>query len=51
LHFTVTISEVPEEEYDSRSLFERLEEQKTKKQDEYDEQFALSKERKVADWP
>ncbi|XP_014004494.1 PSME3-interacting protein isoform X4 [Salmo salar] len=31
--------EAPEEEYDGRSLFERLQEQKDKKQEEYDEQF------------
>ncbi|XP_030587513.1 PSME3-interacting protein isoform X2 [Archocentrus centrarchus] len=31
--------EVPEEEYDSRSLFERLQEQKEKKQEEFEEQF------------
>ncbi|XP_076849752.1 PSME3-interacting protein isoform X2 [Brachyhypopomus gauderio] len=31
--------EVPEEEYDSRSLFERLQEQKDKKQEEFEEQF------------
>ncbi|XP_073328410.1 PSME3-interacting protein [Pagrus major] len=31
--------EAPEEEYDPRSLFERLQEQKDKKQDEYEEQF------------
>ncbi|KAJ8271912.1 hypothetical protein COCON_G00107710 [Conger conger] len=31
--------EVPEEEYDGRSLFERLQEQKDKKQEEYEEQF------------
>ncbi|KAM4618999.1 PSME3-interacting protein [Polymixia lowei] len=31
--------EAPEEEYDSRSLFERLQEQKDKKQEEYEEQF------------
>ncbi|XP_052007764.1 PSME3-interacting protein [Xyrauchen texanus] len=31
--------EVPEEEYDPRSLYERLQEQKDKKQEEYDEQF------------
>ncbi|XP_037538520.1 PSME3-interacting protein [Nematolebias whitei] len=34
--------EVPEEEYDSRSLFERLQEQKDKKQLEYEEQFKFS---------
>uniref|UniRef100_A0AAZ3QYP7 FAM192A/Fyv6 N-terminal domain-containing protein n=1 Tax=Oncorhynchus tshawytscha TaxID=74940 RepID=A0AAZ3QYP7_ONCTS len=33
----------PEEEYDGRSLFERLQEQKDKKQEEYDEQFKFSK--------
>ncbi|XP_013855051.1 PSME3-interacting protein [Austrofundulus limnaeus] len=31
--------EVPEEEYDPRSLFERLQEQKDKKQQEFEEQF------------
>ncbi|KAJ8281187.1 hypothetical protein GJAV_G00064500 [Gymnothorax javanicus] len=31
--------EVPEEEYDPRSLFERLQEQKDRKQEEYEEQF------------
>ncbi|XP_071313647.1 PSME3-interacting protein [Trachinotus anak] len=31
--------EAPEEEYDPRSLFERLQEQKDKKQEEYEEQF------------
>uniref|UniRef100_A0A8C2XNR1 Proteasome activator subunit 3 interacting protein 1 n=1 Tax=Cyclopterus lumpus TaxID=8103 RepID=A0A8C2XNR1_CYCLU len=31
--------EAPEEKYDPRSLFERLQEQKDKKQEEYDEQF------------
>ncbi|KAG5848514.1 hypothetical protein ANANG_G00099240 [Anguilla anguilla] len=31
--------EAPEEEYDARSLFERLQEQKDKKQEEYEEQF------------
>ncbi|XP_053478975.1 PSME3-interacting protein isoform X2 [Ictalurus furcatus] len=31
--------EVPEEEYDPRSLFEKLQEQKDKKQEEYEEQF------------
>ncbi|GAA6101770.1 protein FAM192A-like [Tachysurus ichikawai] len=30
---------VPEEEYDPRSLFEKLQEQKDKKQEEYEEQF------------
>lgn len=36
-------SEAPEEEYDPRSLFERLQEQKDKKQEEYEEQFKFSK--------
>ncbi|KAM9375742.1 PSME3-interacting protein [Pholidichthys leucotaenia] len=31
--------EVPEEEYDPRSLYERLQEQKDKKQEEFEEQF------------
>ncbi|CAB1432172.1 unnamed protein product [Pleuronectes platessa] len=31
--------EAPEEAYDSRTLFERLQEQKDKKQEEYEEQF------------
>ncbi|XP_029008827.1 PSME3-interacting protein [Betta splendens] len=31
--------EAPEEEYDPRSLFERLQEQKEKKQEEFEEQF------------
>ncbi|KAJ8003170.1 hypothetical protein DPEC_G00166610 [Dallia pectoralis] len=31
--------EVPEEEYDGRTLFDRLQEQKDKKQEEYEEQF------------
>lgn len=34
--------EAPEEEYDPRSLFERLQEQKEKKQEEYEEQFKFS---------
>uniref|UniRef100_H3CMS4 Proteasome activator subunit 3 interacting protein 1 n=1 Tax=Tetraodon nigroviridis TaxID=99883 RepID=H3CMS4_TETNG len=32
-------SEAPEEEYDPRSLYERLQEQKEKKQEEFEEQF------------
>ncbi|TRY82860.1 hypothetical protein DNTS_022068 [Danionella cerebrum] len=32
-------NEAPEEEYDPRSLFERLQEQKDKKQEEFEEQF------------
>ncbi|XP_061578331.1 PSME3-interacting protein isoform X1 [Cololabis saira] len=34
--------EVPEEEYDARSLFERLQEQKDKKQQDFEEQFKFS---------
>lgn len=36
-------SECPEEEYDPRSLFDKLQEQKEAKQAEYDEQFKFSK--------
>lgn len=36
-------TEAPEEAYDPRSLFERLQEQKDKKQEEYEEQFKFSK--------
>lgn len=39
----VSSSEAPEEEYDPRSLFERLQEQKDKKQEEFEEQFKFSK--------
>uniref|UniRef100_A0A8C2FIB6 FAM192A/Fyv6 N-terminal domain-containing protein n=1 Tax=Cyprinus carpio TaxID=7962 RepID=A0A8C2FIB6_CYPCA len=35
--------EAPEEVYDPRSLYERLQEQKDKKQEEYEEQFKFSK--------
>ncbi|EEC00605.1 hypothetical protein IscW_ISCW024069, partial [Ixodes scapularis] len=35
--------EAPEEEYDPRSLFERLEEQRLKKQADYEEAHKLSK--------
>lgn len=35
-------AEVPEEAYDPRPLFERLQEQKDKKQLEYEEQFKFS---------
>lgn len=34
---------VPEEEYDHRSLFDRLEEQRRKKEYEYEETHKLSK--------
>ena len=38
-----SIAECPEEEYDPRSLFEKLQEQKDKKQTDFDEQFKFSK--------
>ena len=34
--------ERPEEEYDARTLYERLKEQKDKKQEEWEEQFKFS---------
>ena len=37
------LSECPEEVYDPRSLYERLQEQKDRKQQEYEEQFKFSK--------
>ena len=40
----VLFSERPEEVYDSRTLYDRLKEQKDKKQEEWDEQFKFSKE-------
>ena len=43
VYVCVYLTEAPEEEYDARSLFERLQEQKDKKQEEYDEQFKFSK--------
>lgn len=36
------IPECPEEVIDNRSLYERLQEQKDKKEQEYQDQFALS---------
>lgn len=41
--FIVSLTEAPEEEYDPRSLYERLQEQKDKKQEEFEEQFKFSK--------
>lgn len=41
-HEELFFAEVPEEPYDSRSLFERLEEQKQKKELEYEEAHKLS---------
>lgn len=38
----VSSSEAPEEKYDPRSLFERLQEQKDKKQEDFEEQFKFS---------
>jgi len=35
-------SEVPQEEYDSRCLYDRLKEQRDKKQDDWDEAHKLS---------
>lgn len=43
LSITLNSAEAPEEEYDSRSLFERLQEQKQKKDLEYEEAHKLSK--------
>ena len=40
--------DVPEEEYDSRCLYDRLKEQKDKKQDEWDEAHKLSLSQKVS---
>lgn len=40
--FIVSWTEAPEEEYDPRSLYERLQEQKDKKQEEFEEQFKFS---------
>lgn len=40
---SVSIIEVPEEPYDNRPLFERLEEQRLKKEAEYEEAHKLSK--------
>lgn len=42
MHFLLC-SEVPEEVYDHRSLFDRLEEQRRKKEYEYEETHKLSK--------
>ena len=36
------VAECPEQVHDNKTLFERLEEQKQKKQDEWDEQHQLS---------
>lgn len=41
------LSECPEEVYDPRSLYERLQEQKDRKQQEYEEQFKFSKPQKT----
>lgn len=48
LHLVILIkivfcTEVPEEQYDHRSLFDRLEEQRRKKEYEYEETHKLSK--------
>lgn len=41
--FSFCSAEAPEEEHDPRSLYDRLQEQKDKKQQEYEETFKLSK--------
>lgn len=43
----LSLSECPEEVYDPRSLYERLQEQKDRKQQEYEEQFKFSKLQKT----
>lgn len=40
---TFNVIEAPEEEYDPRSLFERLEANRIRKQEEYDEAHRMSK--------
>jgi len=40
--FVVVAIERPEEEYDPRTLYERLKEQKDKKQELWEEQFKFS---------
>ena len=37
--FVSTVTEAPEEEYDPRSLYEKLEDQKQRKQEEFESQF------------
>ena len=44
------VAEAPEEEYDPRSLFERLEANRVKKQEEFDEAHRLSKSCRVLVW-
>lgn len=44
------LSECPEEAYDPRSLYERLQEQREKKQQEFEEQFKFSKHQKLLFW-
>ena len=38
-----SVSEAPEPEYDGRTLYDRLQEQKDKKQEEYEESRKFSK--------
>ena len=40
--FLIMQSERPEEEYDSRTLYERLKVQRDRKQEEWEEQFKFS---------
>lgn len=42
-HYVSSFSEAPEEQYDTRPLFQRLEEQRLKKEAEYEEAHKLSK--------
>lgn len=42
-----SLSECPEEAYDPRSLYERLQEQREKKQQEFEEQFKFSKNQQL----
>ena len=41
--YTFVIAEAPEEEYDPRSLYDRLQEQKMKKEEEHEEAHRLSR--------
>lgn len=51
-HFLICsfLSECPEEAYDPRSLYERLQEQREKKQQEFEEQFKFSKHQRLLFW-
>ena len=43
MHYTLVNTERPEAEYDNRTLYERLKEQKDRKQEEWTEQYKFSK--------